>query len=363
MIYALSGAVVLTHAPSTAIGAPGPAGTLSLPRLGRPSAPGKLPSLAVSFMTSRYEREVSFRNMKSSSAKDDNGGNSENQTLPNRNYLSIVASFPFLEDHRLTLLGFKNVDGDESRTIVMPTGARFRLPGEAIGLRYQYSFTETTTAELRTMRLEDGDFSDPSLVLGYNLLDPAGLSQRSTLAASLPMTEKSREENLITKASVRVFLGQNIDGWSVFINAFGAKSYFRGTPPEGGGRGARAQKPAGMTQRSEVPPPVLDEVDQALMEREIERLGLTLGVNLNPTPELRLTSSVGAARALTQKNRALWTTSARLLAATYSLGAYDVTGDVSIFSDAENFRGVSTPNIWGLGLRVTYTWGEKTRVF
>lgn len=99
------------------------------------------------------------------------------------------------------------------------------------------------------------------------------------------------------------------------------------------------------------------------MEREIERVGVNIGTTYTPLSELKLTSSLGASRALTQKDRILWTTNARLISATYSLGACDISGDVSVFSDAENFRGISTPNILGLGFRVTYTFGDKARVF
>lgn len=357
------------RAQSSSLATPLPSGTTSLPRIERPSRPGKLPSLAISFMTSKYERDVDFRNMKSSS-KDETGGSSESSTLPNRNYMSVAASLPFLESHRVTILGFKNLDGEDARTVVTPTGARFTLPGEAIGIRYQHSFTESTTIEARTMRSESGDFHDPSLSLGYNELDLSGVSQRYTLSASIPTTEKSREDDLITKASVRGFFGVNLGNWSLFTSAVAAKSFYRGTPPEGG-RFSRAQKPSAPETgtrsdtgtRSAGTPPVLDEVDQALMEREIERAGLNLGANYTPFGDLRLTSSLGASRALTQKDRTVWTTNARLIAATYALGACDISGDLSLFSDAENFRGLSTPNVLGIGFRVTYTFGEKTRVF
>lgn len=210
-----------------------PSGTTSLPRIERPSRPGKLPSLSISFMTSRYEREVGFRNLKSSS-KDETGESSESATLPNRNYLAVAGSLPLLENHRLTILGFRNLDGKEARTIVMPTGARFTLPGEAVGFRYQYSFTQKMTLEARTMHLEDSGFLDPSLLLGYNEFDPAGISQRFTISTSIPSTEKSRQDGLITKASVRGFLGSNFGNWSLFTSAVAAKSFYRGAPSEGG---------------------------------------------------------------------------------------------------------------------------------
>jgi len=340
--------------------------------------PRKKYHVRMTYLTSRAGGK-DFRSFKSSGS-DDSGSMNENSTMPNLNYFSARAMYTPVRGQQISFGALQSLDPASARTITGPSGRAHPLPGQIFSLRYAYFLKQELSLGLGETYVDSYKFSDPTLGLSYKHSVDAGWGHKAGLGLSIPTTEKSHNERLITRATARSGVSFTTDRFVssaslAYSRPFNSRagdlpssrgdgdttSSPSGTPGgRGGGRGGRGgSAPPGNPFGVDPTPSVLEAADLVMMEREVDRTTGSLGVSYVPGEHWKLGSGAGVTYLETARQKAIWLTSARLLGAAYTLGHVEVGSDIQMYSDIHNYQHASFPRLWNVGLHLTYFIGEQ----
>ncbi len=340
-------------------------------------------SVRLTYLTSRAGGK-DFRSFKSSGS-DDSGSMNENSVMPNLNYISARAVITPLRGHQIMFGGLQSLDSAQARIITKPNGRKFPLPGEIFSLRYVYSLSRHYTLSAGETYIDTFKFSDPTLGLNYRNSVDSGWGQRVGLGLSLPTTEKSHNERLITRATIRTGASLTADR---FVTSAGL-SYSRpiysrpGDLPsmrgeDGGGAtaapGASQPSPGGRRTgrhggggtsgnviNADPTPASLEEVDLVIMEREVDRSTGSIGLTFIPSQHWKLGTGAGITYLETARQKAIWLTSARLIGAAYTFGKAEIGSDLQLYSDIHKYQHAALPRLWSIGLHLSYFLGDQQK--
>ena len=336
---------------------------------------------SLTYLTSRAAGHDfrSFRN----SATDDSGATTEGSSLPNLNYLSARLSVSPWAKHTFSVGALESIDSEAVRTVVGPNGDARTLPSTIWSARYGYRFTDHLSASAGQTYVTGRKFSDPTTGLNYrsNGFDEQGLGQRAGLSLSLPTTERSHNEQLITQATVRSSLSYMAGRWtssgglaysrpfymhpaSLAVTSFGPPPTAPGAPPPHahGHHGAPTPGGDGGPAAAAVNDPnvgTLEAVDLVMGERVADRSTGSVGVSFQPSYHWKLGTGAGLTYLETWKQKTIWLTSARVLTAAYSFWKMEAGSDFSLYSDIHKYAHPSLPSLMNVGLHLTYFMGAE----
>jgi hypothetical protein len=375
-----------------------------------------------SYLTSR-SASTDFRSFRSS-ATDDSGQVTEGSALPNMNYLSTRLSISPWRRHTFSIGDLQSLDSDAHRTIQSPGGGQGHvLPASIWSARYGFRINDYWNAGISETFVQGRKWSDPMAGLNFRStrIDEQGLANRLGLNLSIPTTEHSHNDHLITRATARTSIAYVAGPWITsagvaFSRPFyahpgelaasnfddpnappGSPQSFSGHHHGGGAIGGPshtkpAPAPADPTQPTPTPPPVDptkpvpptqpgqgthdapgdstnasildasaygpgDSADYITREREHDRTTSSLGVSYQPSKHWRFSSGAGVTYIETWGNHAVWLTNARAFAAAYDFGRMEIGSDVSLYSDIHKFAHPSLPSLLSVGFHLSYFLG------
>lgn len=180
------------------------------------SAPPRGPRYRATFsyLTSR-SASTDFRSFRSS-ATDDSGAVTEGSALPNMNYFSTRLSVSPWQRHTFSVGDLQSLDSDSHRSIMRPGGGgSFTLPASIWSVRYGYRINDHWNAGLSETYVQGRGYSDPMAGLNFrsNRFEDQGLAHRLGLNLSVPTTEHSHNDRLITRATIRTSLAWAAGPW------------------------------------------------------------------------------------------------------------------------------------------------------
>ncbi|MGZ6359833.1 MAG: hypothetical protein ACXWP1_11805, partial [Bdellovibrionota bacterium] len=166
------------------------------------------------YLTSRATTK-DYRSFKSS-ATDDSGATTEGSSLPDLNYLSTRLSISPWTKHTFSVGALQSLDSESTRTISGPSGDARTLPSSIFSARYGYRLSEHFSLGAGQTYVKGRKFSDTTTNLSYrsNGFDEQGLGHRAGLSLSIPTTERSHNDHLITRATARTSLSWTAGRWT-----------------------------------------------------------------------------------------------------------------------------------------------------
>lgn len=370
------------HLPAPAHAAEAPAAVSAA----EASSPGRTRLFArLSYLTS-MAGGTDYRSFRSSSA-DETGGLSDSATMPGLHYVSARLGAQLWRDHLLSFSTLQNLDSAERRKEIVGRGGRgSRLGRQTFSARYGYSLSRAFSLSAG-QSLQGEKFSDPSLGLAYRNRGDGSFGHRLGLTLSAPLSERSRKQRLITRATARASATLELAGpWQAsagvsYSRPFHERAHelppMRGRddddelssglvanaeptelasrPRRGrGNRGVGGGEAAGTGSAPSAP----QEADLVLREREVDRTTASVGLGFRPTDRWKLATGAGVTYVQTARQKAVWMTSARVLAASYTYGKMEAGADLKLFSDVRKYRHVSLPSLWSAGVQLSFLFGD-----
>ena len=327
-------------------------------------------SLRMSLVSSVAGKKNDLRTLKSTGT-DDSGSMNENSTLPNLSYFSGFGVFRFKEKHKFLVAALQSLDGAVDRTLATPFGRDFTIPGQILAARYSYVLTRELNVNAGLAYVDVFGVSDPTLGMGYRVSGPGhtGWSGRLGLKFSVPMTDRSRAEQLITRATMRSAVFFQQAHWEGHGSLSHSRPFYpHGVTPvsrmgssnansvssggHGSGHGSGQGGMAGMGS--------LDPVDLVLAERETNRTTAGLGGSYSLTDSFEIGAGAGLTLLETAKRSSIWLTNLRPLGLTYYFRNWEAGTNVNLFSDVAEYQHPSFPRLWAVDFRLSYTFGERS---
>jgi hypothetical protein len=345
----------------------------------------------ITYQTSRATGH-DFRSFRSS-ATDESGATTVNSSLPDLNYLSARLSVNPWRKHTLSLGALQSLDPAHARTVSGPNGHGFALPGSIFMGHYGYKLSRSFSIGAGQTYVAGRRFSDPKLSLSYrNSPVDEGWGTHLGLGLSVPTSERSRNDQLITQATLRGALSFTAGRWTTSCGlAYSRPIYMHpgdlpavserfaermngsGGPtpsPDGGGghhhHDHSASGSAGGTAYPAINDPNLtnlETVDFVLAERVSDRTTGSAGVSFVASPHWRFSSGAGVTYLETWKQKAVWLTNARVLSAAFSFWKMEAGTDFQLYSDIHKYEHPSLPSLAGVGFHLTYFLGDRRPSF
>ncbi len=379
-------------APSPAPAASAPTGTSEASTAEAPPIPRKLRYKAnLTYSTSRTAESDtrSFRG----SAVDDTGAVGTGSTLPNMNYINAGFSVAALRNQSFGLSTLQNIDSPAYRASHL-TGPGGNMNG-IYSAHYGYRFSPTMNASIGETYVSGRKWADPALSFSYRarMFDEQGLSPRLGLGLTLPTTEKSHNDRLITQATARTGLTYVAGRWTssgslaysrpIYQHPGKLSPYMFGGPqasqsnagqnpaavPQGlhhghGHHGAPPVSPNDATPGSTastdpnagLPPPNPEDVVMA--ERTQARTTAGMGITYRATDKLRLGTGAGLSYVETFRNESMWITNIRVASAAYSFWKMEAGSNVDLYSTMAKYQHASLPTMMAVGFHLSYFMGE-----
>ena len=337
------------------------------------------------YLTSR-SASSDFRSFRGS-ATDDSGQLTEGSALPNMNYLSSRLSYSPWNRHTFSGGDLQSLDSASKRTVLRPDGSGgFPMPSSIWSLRYGYRINDHFNAGLSETYVQGRKFSDPMAGLTYrsNRFDEQGLAHRVGLNLSVPTTERSHNDQLITRATLRTSLAYVAGPWTSSAGIAYSRPFFEhpgnlaasnfddpsappGSPQSGpagggasshhsGGRGGHSVTSTDPTDPNAVVY-VPEPASIAMQEREADRTTSSVGVSFQPNSHWRFGSAMGVTYLETWRQKTIWLTNARPLTVAYDFWKMEVGSDVSLYSPISKFQHPSLPSLMVVGLHLSYFMG------
>jgi len=321
--------------------------------------------IKASLLTSHAGQRNDYRNTKNSSS-DDSGQMSENTTLPNMSYFSAMGATRLTEHQLVSLSGLQSLDSPEARTIANPNGPDFTLPGEILAAHYAYRFDDGFQLSAMQIYTDTFHFFDPSVGVGHISAPDLGWGHRTMLNLSIPTTERSLTEHQLTRAFLRASLNYHRPKWSLFAGVGGSKVIYQNTPPPRAGKTGVRQSSSPETHEHEgggglgsVPSFSPDIIDIILADRQDGRASTSFGGSYSFSDKLRYVASSSVSYIHTMANHQLWFTTFKPASLTYQVASlWEVGSDLTFYSDIENFQRPSVPQLWNVGVRLGYRFGN-----
>ena len=346
----------------------------------------------VALQTSRAAGK-DFRTFKGSSGGSEEGsGISDGSTMPNLNYVTGKFVVAPNRDNQFHLGVVQSLDSDEDRRVPTPvTGNRPAiLPASIAALRYMHYFTRSLNASLGDGFDNQSKFSDPSVGLNYKEVVREGWGKKGGFSLSIPTTEKSHNDHILTKASLRTGLAYYGDNWNIALSLSHSRPFYQGgtnlsdyvtrkksgktaskkprstRPNPGGGTSTLSRtddpssgsSPGGnIADRPGSAYSSMEEVDLVLNEREVARSSASLNYQFTPSRSWKFTGGPGTTLLRTARENTIWMTSMKLLGVSYQTGHFETGSDINLYSNIHKFKSPSLPNLWNFGLHVSYLFG------
>lgn len=302
-----------------------------------------------SMISSRSAQKTDFRSLKTL-AVDDSGGMSESTILPNQNFITGFGLIELDRKHQLLMAVIQGVDKEETRMVATPFGSSFLLPGRIAVAGYRFLLSEKFSLSASAVHVDTFGVMDPSLGIGYRNMGERG-GNLANLLLTAPLTEKSRKDKLLTRATLRLGMVRRWDNWMLFGRLSHSRPFYQDPAnldkPAGAGPGIR---PVSMMMPS--------EVDLILIQREKSRSTASLGTQLQASRKLRMGMSGQLVNVSTFKNKEMWITHFKALSAAYTLGSWEAGASFGLSSDILKFKSPSFPNRWSAGVNLSYAFGQ-----
>lgn len=345
-----------------------------------------------SLSTSHAGEANTFRNLRNSGT-DDTGNMSENSTLPNLSYFSTNATFDLSPSNQISVGGLQSLDPVDKRTMPTPFGKDMVLPGEVLTTHYQHNFNSLYFVEAREVYVDTYHFSDPFLGIGYKNNPATGWGQRLNLSSSVPTTERSIGEHMITKLYLRGGMSYKTTKWTNSFALGRAQSFYAETPenmvvknhanqvasenpppvatqppnpspsptPTPGSPGAPSSPPnPGEKEKNLADAP--EVIDFILGDHELSRSSASGGTSYMLGDHWKLGCSAGLSLIETMTHKNVWFSSAQPMSATYSFSHWEIGSAFSMMSNIENYKSPPLPTLWNVSLRLGFKFGDKSAI-
>lgn len=377
---------LLAAAPAWAAGQPADGTSTSAP--GEAASEGRRGlryQARLSYITSRTAGH-DYRSFRSS-ATDDTGSVNEGSSLPNLNYMSARLGVSPWERHTFSGGVLQSLDSASSRTVSGPRGSDRTLPSSIFSLRYSYRLNRQFTFGAGQTYVANRKFSDPSLSLNYRgrTAEEQGWAPRAGIGLTIPSTERSHNDQLITRATLRSGLSYAAGPWTTSVSLSHSRPIFAHPGKLGASQwdappaqpGGEAPAPRRSHRRSNNATPggsngdaasaaladpnatTLEAVDIAMSERESDRTTSSIGISFQAAPHLRIGSGAGVTYLETWKQKTIWLTNVRAVSAAYSFWKMEAGSDVQLYSDIHKYAHPSLPNLIAIGFHLTYFVGAE----
>lgn len=310
--------------------------------------------LRMGYMSSRTGTKNDLRTLKTSGT-DDSGSLSESNPIPNLNYVSAMGIGAFSERHKVFFLGLQSLDSAVERSIPMPSGKSFLIPGQILGLRYVYSMSPSVHVSAGAKYVDVFGIGDPSLGVSYRGAINPKLFQKLGLDLTVPVTSKSQRDALITKATARGLLIYNQSAWSLVGKLAYTRSIF------GVASGGVGSAPARSVGPGTAPKLIMEPVDLVLSEKEIARLSAGLGTNYVVAPWLKLGAAASITHSATPSTPSIWLSTIRPVGITVNYKNVELASNLSFVSDIRDFASLSMPKLWMADLKMSFALGQAPR--
>lgn len=308
------------------------------------------------YLTSRPTQTLDYRNLRNLSS-DDTGSMSESIVLPNLNYVSALGIVPFTKNQRLVFIGLQSMDSKEARTIATPF-MDFEIPGSIAALAYKYKFDNGFYGDVKSIYVQSFGVLDPSLGVGYENRQMIGWSQRASLSGTVTATDRSRAEELATRATARMGASYGWMKWRVDAGVAQTQSIY-----QHGARRVPELTPDQLAMMMKMMMSKPDPLDMVLAEKEIQRTSAAIGASYFASENLRVGSGISVARAYTDNKTEIWMNSLRVANVSYSVDRLEVGADLSVLSDVRDYDAIKSPQLWNAGVRVGYVFGNQRAGF
>jgi hypothetical protein len=303
----------------------------------------------VSMMSSRSGQKTDFRSLKTSGT-DDSGRMSESTILPNQ---SLVAAFGFIElqrRHQLMVAMIQSMESEETRTVATPFGPSVLLPGRISIARYRIALSPLFGLSASAVHVDTFGMRDPGVGLGYRDVSMAG-GQNVDLNLSVPLTARSRADQLLTRATLRGGLIHRMDNFTLLSRLSHSRTFYKDP--------ANLDKPKpGSTPSRGLASAMPSELDMVLVQREKSRSTGMMGALFQANSKLRLGTLGQMVYVTTFKNKGMWITVFKPLTISYALGSWEAGANFSLSSDILNYKSPSLPSQWTAGVNLSYGFGQ-----
>lgn len=371
---ASSSASAATAAPAV-LPVPAASAPASVARSGRPS----LFYLRTSVLGSRSGQKKDLRTF-ATSGRDESGSLSESTVLPNLNYLTLFGTVMLSRTQSLMFLGMQPLDSKEDRTVELPYGAKFVLPGQIAMARYIYRLNNEWSLSAGSVYVDTFKMTDPTATISNRRRWDNGLGTRGSLTLAAPLTSRSKDDGLVTRATARAGLSGSVEDWSwsmglaysqafyesrsQLTNLVNAREAARRPQPSArpsGGTGRPGGPPGASPRAAGGPPPTTrpELIDTILADKEMNRATVGMGGGYQISRKWKLSSALGASHVRTLRNGgAYWLTNFRAMNATFTHKQWEAGAEFGLNSDVTKYRSPSLPKQWNAGLRLAYSFGE-----
>jgi hypothetical protein len=308
------------------------------------------PYVRFSVLSSRSGNKGDFRSFRTSGS--DDGSVSEQTTLPNLSFVAAFGSVNLARSHQLMVAAMQGINKEEDKRVATPFGANIQLPSRIALARYRYLLNENLSFSASMMHVDTFGYMDPNLGVQHKNMRSWG-ALTSDLQLSAPVTEKSRADQLYTRATARLSAMHRYEKFTNFGRLSHSRPFYR--DPE------NLDKPVSNARSgpsSARPTSLPAEVDLVLMQRETSRSIFSLGSAYQLTDRFRFSSSGNLILLTTLKNEEIWLSTFRPLGATYSKNSWEVSLNFGLTSDVRKYKSPSLPSQWIVSGGMSYFFGE-----
>lgn len=305
------------------------------------------PYARVSMLSSHSSLENSYHTIKTVGS-DESGGVSEKSVLPNRSFVSAMGALQPGKDHQVTFSVLQSMDSPETRQLTTPSGTQFTSPGTVAVARYRYSLSPQFSLSFGVTHVDTTGYSDPSLGLNFINSRDDDWSHRLDLRLSIPASERSKNDHLFTKATLRAGTTFRGESFTTSGGVSHCRPFYQDVSKVESASTSRSARTSGAA---------LSALDLILMQKEKSRSTGSLGTSYQASKRVRLAATTSLSYVATLQSKHLWVTSAKPINAVYSRENLDIGTYVEFLSNIEKYERPSLPKFWSVGVNLSYSFG------
>lgn len=332
------------------------------------SIPARNYYVRLSIISSRSGLKNNHRTTRTAGS-DDSGGMSEGSVLPNLNYLTAKLLYSPKEGHQFSFGGLQTLDSVADRTVPTPFGQNLTFPGEIAALRYYYDFSSHFIGTLGQVYIDTLNFMDPTAGMQYRFHINPETSQRFVLSTSAPLSEKSHNDQLVTRTTIKAQTTYRSDEWTFIGGISHSRPFYQnedlvlrapvsarasGSAPVSKRSSKSANRSVGVSNLTSS----IDDVDLIFQQKEANRTNARISASRTLGRHWKLNSGAGISWIQTGHGHSIWLTSARVIAVAYTFGEWEIGSDFTLNSDQRRFKKPTLPNLWNIGVHLTYALGS-----